>query len=210
MMSAEFLSKASMEVAVFMSVLVAGIALVSLQGLLSWLDGYLTKGQMRARGVTTGWSFFEHGGMWADVFLISPMLAYLLVMYRIPYASKWGLLTLACAAALAFVMGSVYHRNGLKMPESHTHDGRTTPAGWVHGAFAIFAFSTFALFYLRQTSPLPSVRDVLAISILLVPFTFLGLAKFNRSWRLSSQDRWQIAAEIAGLAVLAAVHLWLA
>jgi hypothetical protein len=199
-----------MDLVVLISVLAAGIALVALQGLLSWIDGYLTQDQMRSRGVATGWSFFEHGGMWADAFLISPILAYLLATYRFPYASKWGLVTLACAGALTFVMGHVYRRNGLKMPEAHTHDGRTTPAGWVHGAFAVFAFWTFALFYLKQTSPPPSVRDVLAISILLIPFTFLGLAKFNSSWRLSSRDRWQITIEIAALALLAAVHLWLA
>jgi hypothetical protein len=199
-----------MDLVVFVSVLTAGIALVALQGVLSWADGFLTRDQMRSRGVTTGWSFFEHGGMWADVFFISPILAYLLARYGFSYASQWGLLTLACAAALAFVMGHLYRRNGLKMPEAHTHDGRTTPAGWVHGAFAIFALWTFALFYLKQTSPLPSVRDVLSISILLIPFTFLGVAKFNSSWRLSSRDRWQVAVEIAGLAVIAAVHLWLA
>jgi hypothetical protein len=199
-----------MDVATFIFVLAAGVVLVVLQGLLSWMDGYLTKDQMRSRGIATGWSFFEHGGMWADVFLISPIQAYLLATYRIPYTSRWGLLTLACAAALALVMGRVYRRSGVKMPEAHTHDGRTTPAGWVHGAFAIFAFWTFMLFYLKQTSPPASVRDVLAVSILLIPFTFLGLAKFNRRWRPSFWDRWQITAEIAALAALVATHLWLA
>ena len=198
-----------MDIGIFFTVLGAGVALVFIQGFLAWTDGFLTKAQMRSRGVNAGWSFLEHGGMWADVFLVSPIVAYLLAKYRLAFTSIWGLLVLACTLVLMAIMGRRYRHTGVRVPEAHAHGGRTTPAGWVHGAFAVIAFWTCGLFYLNLTTPRAAVSDVVGISTLLIVFCFLGVAKFSASWRFTTPDRWQIGAEVAALLVLACVQVWL-
>ncbi len=61
------------------AVLVTGLFLVCVQGATSWMDGYLSQKQMKKElGIYDGWSFLQHGGMWADVFIVSPLVAYIL------------------------------------------------------------------------------------------------------------------------------------
>src|SRR5262245_46437105 len=126
-----------MNIGAFVLVLLTGVALVAAQGALSWVDGFLTQSQMRARGMTNGWSFLEHGGIWADLLLVSPVVAYVIANYRLAYFSQSGLLMLGGTISLAVIMGRRYVQTGITVPEAHTHSGRTTPAGWLHGVYAV-------------------------------------------------------------------------
>lgn len=192
----------------FWSILGIGIALVVIQGISSWFDGYFTQSQMRSRGITNGWAFIEHGGMWADVFVISPILAYAGSKYQLNYFSKWGVVILFVAVVVALAMGVMYERNGMVIPEAHTHDGMTTFAGWIHGLFAVAAIWTIALAYLSLTTPPMSRADTIAFSLLLTPFFYLGVAKFSERWVFDSFAKRQVAIEIAGLWLLTGVRLW--
>ena len=71
----------------FWLVLTIGVILVLAQGVFSYRDGYLTKKQMATRGIRHGWSFLEHGGMWADIFIISPLIAYVSSQHQLAYVS---------------------------------------------------------------------------------------------------------------------------
>src|SRR5262245_36825061 len=137
----------------FALVLALGLATVAAQGIASWFDGYLTQAQMQAQGVTNGWSFLEHGGMWADALIISPILAYILAKYTLRYMTSEGAAIFVAALLATMALGYLYQQSGLHTPEAHTHDGKTTLAGILHGVFATFAIWTFALVYLKLSTP---------------------------------------------------------
>ena len=192
----------------FWMILVLGVALVIIQGVSSWFDGYFTQAQMRSRGITNGWAFIEHGGMWADVFVISPIVAYAVSNYKLDYFSKWGLLILAIAVVVSLAMGYMYQKNGVATPEAHTHDGITTFAGWIHGLFAVAAIWIVAMVFLNLTTPSVSRTDIIVFSLLLTPFFYLGVAKFSERWTFDPNAKWQVAIEIVGLWLLTGVRFW--
>lgn len=184
-----------------------GITLVIIQGIASWFDGYFSQTQLQRREIE-GWAFIEHGGMWSDVFIISPLVAYIVSNYRVEYFSEWGLFILAMAIALSLAMGMMYQKNGKTTPEAHTHDGKTMIAGWIHGLFAVVAIWTCALFYLGRVSPSPSVSDTLIVSLFLTPFFYLGVVKFNDRWVFDPFAQWQVGVLTLGLWVLTGIRIW--
>lgn len=195
-----------MDQLIFWSILATGVALVVIQGIYAWMDGYLTQKQMRSHGTTNGWSFMEHGGMWADVFPISPLVAYI-TSYKLEYFSWWGLGLLALSGILTVAAIKGYEKGGLKTPEAHTHDGRTTAAGWIHGLFAMVGLWIFALFYFTPITPSASPRDIVIVSLLLTPFFYLGVVKFSPRWKFEKWVRWQVAGEIVGLWVATTIRI---
>jgi hypothetical protein len=192
----------------FLFFLTLGVAIVLAQAVASWFDGYLTQAQMHSRGIAHGWSFLEHGGMWGDAFIISPLLAYILSKYRLAYFSKASVFVLIAVTLAALAMGYAYQRTGMTSPEAHTHDGATTLAGLIHGVFAIFAIWTCSLVYLDLTSPPVAKSDVIAFSLLLTPFFVLGVTKLSQHWSFGTLAIWQVAIEIALLWAVTAGRLW--
>ena len=67
-----------------------GIMFVVAQGIATYTGGYFSQSQMVARGITNGWSFCNHAGMYADIFIVSPVIAYIMSNYELSYFSKWG------------------------------------------------------------------------------------------------------------------------
>jgi hypothetical protein len=192
----------------FLTILAAGLLLVAIQGICAYLDGYFTQAQMQAHGVWNGYSFLEHGGMWADVFVISPLVAHITGKYRLSYFSLKGLAILALAIALAIAGGIAYNKIGLSIPVAHSHDGRTTPAGWIHGIFMVLGFWIVGMFYLTPIDPPASAGDIVMVSLLLTPFCFLGVADFNHRWVFYRAAQIQVAAQIVIIWIVTAVKLW--
>lgn len=173
-----------------------GASVVLAQGIASWFDGYLTQAQLIGRGITNGWSFLEHGGMWADALIISPLLGYVLAHWEVGYDSRVGDVTLILALALCVALGYVYQVNGIDAPDAHTHGGRTTIAGFIHGLFALFALWTISLVYLGATSPTIPASMLMAISSALTPFCVLGVMKFSDRWSFDRMAMVQVAAQL--------------
>jgi len=200
--------EANVDWKLFWLTLAVGVLFVIVQGIAAWSDGYLTQTQMRSHGVTNGWSFFEHGGMWADVFVISPIVAYSVSNYKLDYFSKGGLTLFAIALVVSLAMGYMYQRGGITTREAHTHDGITPLAGWIHGIYAVAAIWVSAMVFLNFTTPSVSRVDIIVISILLTPFFYLGIVKFSERWVFSPAVQWQVAIEIIGLWALAGIRIW--
>ncbi|MDP3956845.1 MAG: hypothetical protein Q8P97_02515 [bacterium] len=192
---------------IFSTILGMGILLVVVQGVASYFDGFLTQSQLRSRGIR-GWSFMQHGGMWADVFVISPIVAYTVGRYRLEFFSKWGLVILGFSVVLSLAAGYMYQQGGIRTPEAHTHHGVTTVAGWIHGLFAVAAIWVCGMVYLNLTSPPMSRTDLVVISVLLTPFFYLGVAKFSEHWVFKPQDKVQVAVSIAAVWVVTGIRLW--
>jgi hypothetical protein len=102
-------------------------ALVALQTWLAYQDHFLTVSKMQGRGVNFGLPFAYHFGMWGDIFIVSPLVAY--VTGR--YSSRWRLhrmlLSLALGIAAVVAMSRSYTLPDFQ--EAHAQGHRLTPAG---------------------------------------------------------------------------------
>jgi hypothetical protein len=192
------------------TVLLVGIALVLIQGLAAWMDGYFTQDQIkRVHGITSAYSFVQHGGMWSDVFIITPIVAYISSKYELEYTTWRAIILLLAAVVLVYLaMEFVYKPAGIKMPEAHTHDGRTPLTGWVHALYAVAAIWVCVEVYLGWTTPVVSSTDIIVVSLLLTPFFYLGVAKFSNQWVFDTGAKWQVGVEIVGLWLLTGWRVW--
>jgi hypothetical protein len=169
----------------FWTILAIGFAFVGIQGVYAYFDGYFSQAQIfKIHGINNAYAFIEHGGMWADVFLISPVVAYIICTYRLPYLLKPGIMILVFAFVISLVCGVIYQEMGKIYPEAHTHFGYTPLIGWIHGVFAVAAIWICSMFYLTHIIPKPNL-DMIAISSILTLFFILGVMKFNPNWRWS-------------------------
>lgn len=191
---------------IFWATLVVGIAFVVVQGITSYFDGYFSKAQLYSRGIVA-WSFLEHGGMWADVFIISPIVAHALSKYQLNYSAHWGTATFMVSIVVVLGLVEFYRRMGMRMGDHCTHDGVTTIAGWIHAAYAFAAVFVLLQIFLGLTTPVVSKGDIVIFATLLTPLFYLGVAKFGSDWGPSTQDKWQVAALTVGVWVLAAVRI---
>lgn len=195
---------------IFWTVMFVGVGMVLLQGICSYTDGYFTEGQMfRRHGIENGWSFMQHGGMWSDVFIITPVVAFVLAKYDLHFTSPSSLGLLGISVVITLLMLHVYSQGGLKNPEAHTHQGTTTAAGWIHAVFAIVAMWIIIRFYATPLSPMPNVQDILIVSCALTPFFLLGVVKFTNRWTFESGAMIQVLVLTAVVWIAAGVRLWL-
>ena len=181
-----------------------GWGFVFAQAIAAYVDGYHFQGQMRYRLPQEGYSLMEHGGMWADVFLISPITAYILSVRRecnLHFVSVAGFAVLACILVLFGFLGRGYAKASLKTPEAHAHHGRTTWAGWFHVVFATIAAWVIAMYYLSAEFK-PHSLEFCFVTLALSPFFALGAMKFNKRYKFDSQAMAQVTI---GMIVLSAV-----
>ena len=184
----------------FFVILICGIYLVVMQGITSHKDGYFSQKQMRVRG-NRGFAFVEHGGMWADVFLIAPAVAYIMSKYHLDYTSWWSLLILTGVAEFVVWTAKAYETIAMMgVPEAHTHHGKTTAAGWIHAVSATWWIWIILLFFLTPIKPRASPGDMIITSLIITAWAPLGLVKFNNPlWKWTKSNSQQIGGEIAVL-----------
>lgn len=189
-----------MDWSVFGAVFSAGILLVIVQGECSNYDGYFTRSQMLwEHQLEKGNSFLQHGGMWSDVFVITPLVAYITGLNHLPYRSPWSLTFLGVDLAFWWIASRYF--KSLPLPEAHNHDGRITVAGWIHLGFAVIAMWILALFYFSH----PPMRELVVVSIILTPFFFLGIWKIDKDWRWNPVAVW---VTIGGPVLVWSVVVW--
>ena len=158
-------------------------------------------------GVYHAYSLMQHGGFWCDVFLVTPIAAYVAKNYQLAYLSWWSFLIFAAVVAFVMIAGYFYVKIGDAIPVPYAHDGKTPLAGWVHGIFAVAALWIIGMFYLTPIKPLPSVRDLIVISSLFTPFFFLGIYDFSRRWVFHRGAKIQFAVELAVLWIVTVVRI---
>ena len=194
---------------IFWSIVALGLALVAAQGALAYFDGYFSHEQLRKRGIHNMWSFLEHGGMWADVFIITPLIAFATARYRLDL-STWGLGELLASVIITIALIEMYRRGAIApggTGDHCTHNGHTVAAGWVHGLFMAAGIWVSLQIFTWVTSPVVSKADIVLFSVLLTPFFYLGVKKFSPLWYMSVQDKWQVVALTAGVWIAAFVRL---
>ena len=179
----------------FFTIMTLGVSLVILQFIAAYFDGWFCQSQMRSLG-NRGFAIVEHGGMWADILVVSPTLAFVVSRYHLNYLSWWSLCILVAIVIFTFWSLKHYESVGKIISEAHTHHGKTTFAGWIHGFYAAPAMWVFVLFLLTPVEPTASVRGLLLVALTLTVLFPLGLIKFNREWKWESSHSWQTGIEL--------------
>lgn len=191
----------------FFIIYAGAIALVSFQGIAAWRDGYLTQTRMRARGITNGWSLVEHGGMWADVTIIPLIVGYYASTHELALLSQGSFRILEIAIAIVWVAGYMYQEAGKVTPEAHTHDGKTTFAGWIHGFFAVIVLWILGLVYFGLTTPPVSTSELLWTSVVLTCFMDMATRKFSKHWKYDVPAIRQVLIGIVGLWIITFIRI---
>ncbi len=193
---------------IFALAMFIGEALVALQGLVSWNDGYFSAPQMQRKGYR-GYSFLQHGGMWADFFLITPLVAYLVGKYNFAHTPTVALIFAAALILWNALAVFVFAPDGKAMPEAHTHGGNITAAGWILILYAGIATGIIAMVYLPgyATPPISNV-DIMVVSAVLFPWLIIGVTKFSPEWEWKHPEVLLVAiGAFLGVAILAAARL---
>jgi len=166
---------------IFFSVLFFAELLVLLQGWLSWKMGYLTATQLRKKGIV-GRAFIRHGGMWADFFLMSPLVAYIVSRYDIGWcALSFGLLV--ASMTICMLLGGLFAGQSVKMPEAHAINGEMTMVGLIHGVYAVLALWVILLFYIKVPMSESTCADLPIVTTGATLTVIFGVRKFYRDWR---------------------------
>ncbi len=197
----------------FIVVMVLGEGLMFLQAFLSFQDGYFSvaqrvcssdeglPGRLRLLSSGTiflmpphtrqGYTFLQHGGMWFDVFAITPLVAYLVGKYQFAYLSPPSI-EIAVVALVVWVALAVFvfAPAGEIMPGAHTHDGYVTEAGWSLVVYATLASWIIAMVYIPNlVVPAVSKTDIAIVSGLLVPWAITSVMKFTPKGKYRCSDR---------------------
>ncbi len=184
----------------FWLVLAISVAGVMLQALFAYVDEFFWPSQM-LRKVSRGLPFIAHGGMWGDVLIISPILAFIVERYSPGWS--WGKIGTAILVGLiaSFVMHETYKAGTII--EAHVQRGHLTDAGWMHLLYMAAAFAVLGLYFLdAEYTPY-----MWLVSVLLIIHTVVGnhvvLGLVQPDWYpgrpLTSMGTW---GTIGGTAVL--------
>jgi hypothetical protein len=159
-------------------------------------EGYLTRAQMLTRGIGRGYSLLQHGGYSADLF-VTLLIAYLMGRYGFAIISwpSLGLLMLATTFWLGATV--VFSKAALNTPEAHTHDGRTTVAGWLQVVYASLASWIVLMTYCGLTAKPVTHSDLFITSLVLTPWAVMGVMKWSKDWHWDNTSRTIVTAEIA-------------
>jgi hypothetical protein len=187
-------------------IMAVSVLIVFAQAVAAENDGYFSRAQMEALG-HKGYSFLQHGGMWADVTIIPFTIGWIVSHYHFNYIAWYSWLAFGAAAFVTLGVAMMYQKGSVNTPEAHAHDGKTTIAGWIHVLYAMVAMWIYFLFYFTPATPRVIPRDLILISIFMTPFFYLGVKKFNPSWKMTKQDKIQVIAMPAVIWVVAIIRI---
>jgi hypothetical protein len=183
-------------------------ALVAVQGVLAYRAHFFLPSQMQAAGYPQGLPFLWHFGMWGDVLIISPLIAYLVGQHAHAFRLRRAVLSLGIGIAAAGVLGWLFTRSST--PEAHVLHHRLTSAGVVHLvylAIAVAALLNFVFFDPQATG------GQLALSSLLVLIhVFAGTHMVLGLYALSRRPDWypdQPLQNVTGWLMIGALALGL-
>jgi hypothetical protein len=145
-------------------------AIVALQAWLAYRDQFLNVSQMQGRGVSHGLPFAWHFGMWGDIFIVSPLAAYVTGRFLTSWRFRWILLSLVLGLVAAIAMSWSYTLSDVQ--EAHIQNHILTSAGVVHLLYMALALAVFTQFFFF-TENIPS-RLLGVASVLLVAHVFIG------------------------------------
>ena len=150
--------------------------LVGVQAVLAYQDSFLTVSQMQEAGFAQGLPFLWHFGMYGDLVLISPVIAYLVGRSSIQYRQRsfWGFVLLGIVVSIA--IGWTY--TFASLPEAHMRNHSLTRTGLVHLLYMAIAVTVLIRFFfsnVQSKAELRAVGTLIVVHLLLGTHMVLGL-----------------------------------
>ncbi len=144
-------------------------------------DRFLTPGQIIKRGIK-GLPFIAHGGMWGDIFILSPLLG----IISGKYVSIWSAKKFFIALLLGILGSSIMHLFyiGSNILEAHTQYGRLTRSGKIHFFYMALVLQMLILFYCFTPNPNPKLLwwTTILLSVHMVFGTHVVLGLIAPTW----------------------------
>ncbi len=165
-------------------ILLFGLLMATGQAIFAYQDSFLTVSQMKGRGFNKGLPLVAHAGIWGDLFVLTPLLAVIVASYSDRWSFSAITISVIIGIASTVIMGLIWV-NGAKhgLPEAHTHEGKMTVAGYIHGIFMAAAIAGIILFFFYSGI---SRKDAIIVSIILafhfIYGTHIVLGLFHPSW----------------------------
>ncbi len=147
------------------------VLVVLVEATLAYFDGMFLPSQMvLVRKYPVGLPFVAHGGMWGDLFLISPFV-YMIGKYR----NEGSFTAMLCMFAIGLISsgamhGFVYTQGELPDSLASARQG-LTPAGWFHLFYFGAVVGLLLLFYFWSK---PVGEDLMIVSVFLTIHLLLG------------------------------------
>lgn len=148
----------------------------------------------------------DHGEMWADLLLISPLTAYLVCKYQIPHIHIITSLWIFTGVLIAWTTLTlfVFAPAGANTPEAHAHGGHVSLTGWIHVLYASLSTLVIVTVYIPHfVSPATSNTDIWIVTVILSVWAFFGVKKFNTHWKWGGNEILQVSSMIVGLFAIA-------
>lgn len=145
---------------------------VCMEGYLAYRNGMLTPAQMLAKYPgRRGLPFIAHGGMWGDIYIISPLIGFIVGTY----GDSWTLAQIVTMLAIGMALSSAMHWTYVQtpFPDSLAWKGEgITAAGWLHVIYMGAVFAIIGLLYF--CTPNPNSLLVLLTGLLLGIHVIIG------------------------------------
>ena len=170
-----------------------GAVVVFIEGAFAYHDGFLTQAQIaQYHNFPKAWSFMEHGGMWCDLLLVSPLVAMIVSKYHLAYVSWLSAAFLVVGIGITLYFNHMYNTKWLPFPEAGVHDNAVTTMGRIHGFYAIITMWIIFMFYFCPLDPQMTRSDLLKVSIGLLILFAVGITKFSTKWEWRMIDTIQV------------------
>lgn len=200
-----------------MGVLAASISVLSvlIEGWLAYVGGMLTPSQMlvKYRNHPQGLPFICHGGMWGDLFLITPIVDIVVALYGDQWSTMQMGVMLGIGMVLSGAMHGVYFMT--PFPDSLAWKGGISAAGLVHVVYMGIAFAIIGLLFICTANVPPTylivVSVVLTVHVAIANHIVLGWLNESYRWSwcpdfIHKPDPW-ITIAAAG-AILTGLTQW--
>ena len=127
-----------------------------------------------------GLPFIAHGGMWGDIFIISPLVGLIVGTY----GGNWTLVQIVTMLIIAMMLSGVMHWTYVQtpFPDSLAWKGEgITTAGWLHVVYMGAAFAIIGLLYFCTPNPNQALVLLtgLSLGVHVVVGTHIPLGVFN-------------------------------
>lgn len=151
----------------------------------SWRSRIFLPSQMMARYYRSGINFLTHGGMWGDMFLLPPMLCYML-----GHTGAWSVhhdWPFALVGTGLTMLNHVLLTNNEQPDPFGFLDLRSSPAITVHAVYMAVYLTIIGRFYVNPVDVNPTaiatLSILLGIHVAAGTHIFLGMANLVYRWR---------------------------
>lgn len=174
------------------AVVAISVLWVLLEAAMACADRMLTPSQMLEKHPDhpKGLPFICHGGMWGDVFIVSPLVGVIVAMYGEQWDKTQVLTMLTIGMVLSIAMHGVYIMT--PFPDSLAWRGGISMAGWMHVMYMSAAFTIIGLFYFCTSNVPPAlliiVSTLLTIHVAIGNHVVLGLLYEQYNWAWCPDD----------------------